>query len=427
MERSDASPAGLKEEPAAIPDVRPARVAKTFSSLQHRNFQLWFGGQLISVIGTWMQIIAQGWLIYELTHSELYLGLVSFTAAIPLLIVSPWGGVISDRVPKRTLIIITQSIAMLLAFILSALTLTGVIQPWHILVMSAILGVVNAFDAPARQSFVVDMVGKEDMTNAIAINSMMFNGARVAGPALGGLLLSVLGAPWCFFLNGVSFLAVIAGLAAMRLPPHKIQRTNQRVWDQYVAGVRYSMGKKEILALITLAYVFSIFGLSYSALLPAFVDKSLHSDAAGFGAINALVGVGAFTGALVVARYGNSGHRGLIMLASNLIYPIILGIFAFNTQFGLALVLSFGLGLGFMLLLNTVNSLLQIHVSDEMRGRVMSLYTLSFFAFSPLGSLATGAIAESVPMNLTIGVSAALTFVLTLALYLANPSLRKMK
>ena len=184
----------------------------TFAALRHRNFQLYFGGQLISNAGTWMQVIAQGWLVYQLTHSDLALGIVGFAAAVPALIVSPWGGVVVDRVPNRTLLIITQASAMLLAFLLAALSFANVVQEWHIILLAGGIGLVNAFDGPGRQAFVVEMVGRDDLPNAIALNSLMVNSARVIGPALGGILLAVVGAAWCFTINGISFLAVIIGL-----------------------------------------------------------------------------------------------------------------------------------------------------------------------------------------------------------------------
>ena len=194
--------------------------ANPFAALRHRNFQLYFGGQLISNAGTWMQVIAQGWLVYQISHSELALGVVGFASAIPSLLATPWGGVVVDRVPKRTLLILTQTGAMLLAFILAALAFTGLVQQWHIILLAAGLGLVNSFDSPGRQAFVVEMVGREDLPNAIALNSLMFNSARIVGPAIGGLLLAVVGAAWCFTINGISYLAVIAGLWAMELHPH---------------------------------------------------------------------------------------------------------------------------------------------------------------------------------------------------------------
>src|ERR1700690_4527497 len=219
------------EEPVGSETSPPGR-GNPFAALRHRNYQLYFGGQLISNAGTWMQVIAQGWLVYQITHSDLTLGIVGFASAIPTLIISPWGGVVVDRVPKRTLLILTQIGAMLLAFILAALVFTNTVQEWHIIVLAAGLGVVNSFDAPGRQAFVVDMVGREDLPNAIALNSMMFNSARVIGPAMGGLLLAIIGPAWCFTINGISFFAVILGLWAMRIDSIEIKHFSGSPWKQ---------------------------------------------------------------------------------------------------------------------------------------------------------------------------------------------------
>ena len=254
--------AGQTREPG-LPT--PARTGSNsmFSAMRHRNFQLYFGGQLVSNIGTWMQIIAQGWVVYQIGHSELTLGLVAFASAIPVLVVSPWGGVIVDRVSRRKLLVLTQSGAMLLAFILAALMFKNAVQEWHVVVLAALLGVVNAFDAPARQAFVPEMVGKEDLPNAIALNSMMFNSARVIGPAVAGLVLAAVGAAWCFTLNGISFFAVIVGLLLMKLPAReKIQHVNSP-WEQLKSGLKYTAGNREIFSLILLSLVFSVFGISY--------------------------------------------------------------------------------------------------------------------------------------------------------------------
>jgi MFS family permease len=414
---------------SAVPQPAGAArgVKRTFSSFKHRNYQLWFSGQLISVIGTWMQSIAQGWLVYQISHSELALGLVSFAAAIPVLFITPWGGVVVDAVPRRTLLVVTQTVTMLLAFVLAALTFTNTVQVWHIMLLAVILGVVNAFDAPARQAIVVDLVGREDMTNAIALNSMMFNGARVIGPALGGLLLAWLGTGWCFLINGLSFLAVIAGLVAMVVPVRQVTRRIEQPLRQFGQGLAYARAHRDILGLLVLAAVMSIFGMAYGALLPAFVDKVLHTNASGYGAINALIGVGALSGAFLLASNDFYGGRGRILLWANLVYPLVLGLFAFNTNFPLALLLAFGLGFGFMLQGNNMNSLLQLNVDDAMRGRVMSLYTLSFFGLSPFGSLLAGFIGERLPLSLTVAINAGVMLLGMAVIHLLIPQVRRMK
>src|SRR5512139_3576942 len=324
--------------------VRSTRTPRTFRSLQHRNYRLYFAGQLISVAGTWMQIVAQAWLVYELSHSELMLGIVGFAAAIPSLLISPWGGVVVDRVNRRNLLVITQASAMVLAFILAALTFAGIVQVWEIVALAALMGIVNAFDGPARQAFVVEMVGRDDLPNAIAINSMMFNGARVIGPALGGMLLATVGTAWCFLINGVSFLAVIGCLLLMRLTPRTQVLQIGSPWNDMKHGLHYVLRHREIFALLMLALIFSVFGISYSTILPAFVDQVLHAEATGYALLNAFIGVGAVCGALIMAHYGDRGGRGRRLARVNLAFPLVLAAFAFNTHFGLALSLAFGLG-----------------------------------------------------------------------------------
>jgi MFS family permease len=292
-------------------------------------------------------------------------------------------------------------------------------------VLAALLGVVTAFDAPARQAFVVDMVGREDMVNAIALNSMMLNGGRVIGPALGGYLLIWLGSAWCFLLNGISFIAVIASLTAMRVPPHQALNHLGQPLKQCVEGIRYAVRRRDILGLLLLSVVFSVFGLAYASLLPAFVDKMLHADASGYGMINTLVGAGAVAAALSIAYFASTAQRGRLVFAANLGYPLVLALFAFNTYFPLALILAFGLGFGFMIQANSMNSLLQLKVEDRMRGRVMGLFTLSFFGLAPFGSLAAGAVASFLPLSLTVFLFAAIMLVGSMLIQWRIPEVRR--
>ena len=405
---------------------RSTRLPQTFRALQHRNFQLYFTGQLISVAGTWMQVVAQAWLVYELSHSELMLGIVGFAAAIPSLLISPWGGVVVDRVNKRNLLVVTQASAMVLAFILAALTFAGIVQVWEIIVLAALLGLVNAFDGPGRQAFVVEMVGREDLPNAIAINSMMFNGARVIGPALGGLLLATVCTAWCFFINGLSFLAVIVCLLLMRLTPRTRILEIGSPWTDLKRGLRYVLQHREIFALLMLALIFSVFGISYNTILPAFVDQILHVDATGYGVLNAFIGAGAVFGAFIMARFGERGQRGRWLVWVDLAFPFVLLAFAYNPNFILALLLAFGLGVGFMLTFTIINTLLQTNVDDRMRGRVLGLYTLTFFGFAPFGNLAIGVLANQWNMSFTILLSAACSLILSAIVILLVPQLRKM-
>ena len=390
-----------------------------FASFRHRNFQLYFGGQLISNAGTWMQIIAQGWVVYQISHSDLTLGFVGFAAAIPTLIITPWGGVVVDRVPKRTLLILTQSGAMLLAFILAALAFANAVQVWHIILLAAGLGVVNSFDGPARQAFVVDMVGREDLPNAIALNSLMFNSARIIGPAMGGLLLAIIGPAWCFTINGISFFAVILGLSAMQMTSIEMKRHKDSPWKQLTSGLRYVASQPEISGLLLLSLIFSVFGISYSTILPAFVEQILKQNAAGYGWINAVTGIGAVSGALLIANQHGPRWRGTWLLAASLGFPFVLTLFSFTSSFPLSLTLAIGLGVGFMVEFTMINTLLQTRVDDQLRGRVMGLYTLTFFGFAPFGNLAVGALSQR------IGLSYAMTLFAVMSLLLAVIVIRK--
>lgn len=420
------------EEPISaeqpIKPIAPRRLTggQTFSAMRHRNFQLYFGGQLISNIGTWTQIIAQGWVVYQLGHSEVTLGLVAFASAIPTLMISPWGGVIVDRVSRRNLLILTQAGSMLLAFVLAALTFTSLIREWHVIVLAALLGVVNAFDAPARQAFVPEMVGKEDLPNAIALNSMMFNSARVVGPALAGMLLAIIGAAWCFTVNGISFLAVLVGLWLMKLPPHKATQNLTSPWKQLVSGVQYTARHREMSALILLSLVFSVFGISYYTVLPAFVEKVLHQGALAYGWVNAATGLGAVTGAFVLAHRARNGRRGRLLVLTNIAFPLILIAFAFTSWFPLALVLAYGLGLGFMVQFTTINTLLQTRVEDSFRGRVMGLYTLTFFGFAPFGNLLIGFLGQKLGLGIAMTLFAICSLILSRLVLMKTPEIQKL-
>jgi MFS family permease len=414
-----------------IPRARPFTLAESvpaaanpFAALRHRNFQLYFGGQLISNAGTWMQVIAQAWLVYELTHSDLALGIVGFVAAIPALLVTPWGGVVVDRIPKRTLLMLTQSAAMSLAFILATLTFSGLVREWHVVLLAAALGFVNAFDAPGRQAFVVEMVGREDLPNGIALNSLMFNGARVIGPAIGGLLLAVVGAAWCFTINGLSFLAVLLGLYAMRFDAAKPFRSMESPWRQLTNGIRYVAGEAELGGLLLLSLCFSVFGISYATVLPAFVEQILGRGAAVYGWITAATGVGAVTGALLIAHHRGTQWRGRWLVSASFAFPVVLGAFSFTTYLPASLALAFGLGLGFMTEFTMINTLLQTRVQDALRGRVMALYTLTFFGFAPFGNLAVGALSERIGLRLALALFASLSLILAAFVLRKVPQVR---
>lgn len=385
-------------------------LGKTFTALRHRNYRLFFAGQLTSLVGTWMQNVAQSWLVYQLTGSPLYLGIVSFASAVPVLFLSLWAGLIIDRVPKRKLLIVTQSSMLALAFILSADVFLGWVQPWHIVILSFLLGVANTFDAPARQAFVVDMVAREDLQNAIGLNSAIFQMARIIGPTIAGITLAFVGAAWCFFLNGVSFIAVIVGLWLMHVPPTIGARKDASQLAQIRQGLGFIRHNQVVLTLLGMVAVANIFAFGYSALMPAFAQDVLNSGPTGLGLLSASVGVGALIGALAVASLDQFQHKGMLLTLGNLFFPAMVLLFATSRVFPLSILFLVGAGLGFMVQNAMTNTLIQLAVPDELRGRVMSVYMLVFQGFFPLGSLMAGTIAEhfGIPFGAAFGGTVAL-------------------
>src|SRR5271170_2905926 len=322
------------ETPAAGTDL-PA----TLRALKHRNFQLFFSGQLISLIGTWMQTTAQAWLVYRITGSSLKLGSVGFASQFPVFLVAPLGGIVADRHNRQRVVIGTQIASMILALILALLTLTGRVQVWHIFVLAALLGVVNAFDIPGRQAFLVDMVGKEDLMNAIALNSSMFNGARIIGPAIAGILVSKIGEGWCFAANAISYIAVIAGLLLMNV--HCASRASQHSpIEDIVEGFRWVNRTKVIRALLLLLGLVSLVGMPYTVLMPVFADKILHGGARGLGILMGATGVGALFGALTLAaKTGGVKGLGRWVAFSCGSFGVSLFLFSFSTSFWLSVAL----------------------------------------------------------------------------------------
>ena len=392
-------------------------LSRTFAALRHRNYRLFFFGQLVSLIGTWMQNVAQAWLVYELTNSPFKLGVVSFCAGVPVLLFSLWAGVVADRVPKRPLLVVTQTVMMTLAFILAADMFLGTIQWWHIAIMAFLLGTANAFDGPTRHAFVVEMVGRNELMNAIALNSAMFNTARIVGPALAGIILAAVGAAWCFVLNGVSFLAVIAGLVLMDVKPYVGAIPTESPLKQMREGVSYIWHHPTVRPLITLVAVSNMFALGYMALLPAFAQDVLHAGKVGYGFMSTAIGVGALAGALVIASLGNYQRKGLILTAGNLLFPVMVIALSLSKSFHLTMGCLVVAGFGFMAQNATANTLVQTTVPDTLRGRVMSVYMMVFLGFFPIGSLIAGAMAErfGVPVGAAFGGIVALAYGIYLA------------
>ena len=382
-----------------------SRLATAVRALRHRNFQLFFAGQLISLIGTWMQTVAQSWLVYRLTGSTLLLGTVGFASQIPVFLIAPIGGTVADRANRHRVVIATQAVSMVLAFILAVLTLTHRIQVWQIMVLAASLGVVNAFDIPARQAFLMDMVGREDLMNAIALNSSMFNGARIIGPAVAGILVAWVGEGWCFFANAVSYIAVIAGLMMMKIE-HPVNLANQGSPIEHILeGFRFVAHAMPLRAILMLLGLVSLVGMPYSVLMPVFASQILHGGARELGWLMGATGVGALLGALSLAtRVGVKGLGKLIALCAGGFGGSLI-LFAFSKIFWLSMVLLLPVGFTMMVQMAASNTLLQSMVPDQMRGRVIALYSMMFMGMAPFGAFFAGAIAHHVgaPWTVAIG------------------------
>lgn len=353
-----------------------------------------------------MQSIAESWLVYRLTGSALLLGATGFASQIPVFLVAPLGGIVADRFNRQRIVIGTQISSMILALILAVLTLTGVIRVWHVFVLAALLGVVNAFDIPARQSFLVDMVGKEDLMNAIALNSTMFNGARVIGPAIAGILVARIGEGWCFLVNGLSYIAVIAGLLMMRVDRPTSLAQHGPALAHLIEGYRFARHTAPIRSILLLLGLVSLVAMPYTVLMPVFADQILHGGARGLGILMGATGVGALLGALTLAtRSGVLGlGRWVAFTCGGFGFSLVL--FAFSRHFWLSVALLLPVGFCMMLGMASSNTLIQAMTPDHLRGRVMAMYTMMFMGMAPFGSLFAGGIAEHLGAPFTVSVGA---------------------
>jgi MFS family permease len=386
---------------APPPVLVESRWSVGMRALKHRNFQLFFSGQLISLTGTWMQTVAQSWLVYRLTGSSLLLGSVGFASQIPVFLMAPVGGMVADRVNRHRIVIATQTVSMFLALVLAALTLTHTVKVWHIFLLAALMGVVNAFDIPGRQSFLVDMVGREDLMNAIALNSSMFNGARVIGPAIAGILVAKIGEGWCFFANGISYIAVIVGLLLMKVACPGRSKSDSPLAD-IIEGFHWVSHTGPIRALLLLLGLVSLVGMPYTVLMPVFADRILHGGAKGLGILMGFTGIGALLGALTLAL--RTGVKGLGRLVSICCagFGVSLIAFSFSQHFWLSAVLLIPVGFFIMLQMACSNTLIQAMVPDALRGRVMALYSMMFMGMAPFGALLGGALADRLGAPITV-------------------------
>ena len=404
------------------------RAAGAFRALRHRNFRLFFSGQIISLVGTWMQTVAQAWLIYRITGSGALLGLLGFVGQIPIFLLSPLAGLVADRWPRRGVVIATQSSSMLLAFILAALTLTGHITGragvWEIIVLATLLGIVNAFDVPARQSFFIEMVGRGDLLNAIALNSSMFNLARVAGPASAAGVVAAVGEGWCFLLNGVSYLAVIAGLLMMRIEKSYAVHDGSAPLDKLREGLRFVRHTKPIRALLVLVAIVSFMALSYTVLMPIFADRILHGGVNAYGWLMGAVGVGAMFGALALAMRQELRGLGKIVAYSATGLGASLVLFSASHWYWVSITILVFSGFTMMMQFTATNTLIQAMVPDQLRGRVMSIYSMMFLGMSPLGSLLAGALADHIGAPVTVAIGGLASCLGGLAFARKWPSMR---
>jgi len=379
----------------------PAR-ARLLRSFRHRNFRLFFAGQFVSLTGTWMQSVAVSWLVYRLTGSSLALGLVGFASHIPVFLFGLFGGCLADRGDKRRILIIAQTAAMLQALALAGLTLSGSGNVWVIGALAMVLGLVNAVDMPTRQSFVVEMVGREDLLNAIALNSSMFNSARIVGPALAGLLVAAIGEGWCFLVNGLSYLAVIAALAAMRLPPSEQPCGDGALAGRVTEGLAYAWRDRRIRSMLGGLVATSLFGSSFMTLLPVMVDKVLGHDAKGLGFLMAATGLGSVVAALVLALRRESRGLEPWRIVAGLGFGATLVVFALSRDFWMSLVLAPLLGFCLIFFFAASNTLLQLRSPNAMRGRIMALYAVTLVGMAPFGALLAGTAASVIDAPTTL-------------------------
>ena len=397
-------PEDISGRPRRIP-VGGVTWRHTFRALRHRNYRLFFWGQLVSLIGTWMQQTAMSWFVYQITGSKLLLGAVAAVGSAPMMLFSIWGGALADLYPKRSILVMTQSAQMICAFLLAAGAWAGFAGPVFIIVIAALNGVAMGFDMPARQAFTVEMTSREDLLNAISLNSSIVNGARVVGPSVAGVLIGAVGVAMCFFLNGVTFIAVIAGLLMMRLPPfHRpthLPSAGEHAWN----GIVYSVKHQRVRTILLLFLAVGVFGWSYAVLMPAFCKDVLGCGANGYGLLMSASGTGALAGALVVATWGHVFTPRKLALGGVWLFSVALFVFSLTRNFYAALVFLFVAGFGMLLFFSTSNTVLQTIVPDEMRGRVMGVWALVFGAMIPLGSVEAGAVAHwfGTPFALAFG------------------------
>ncbi len=392
-----------------------------FGALKYRNYRLFLVGQLTSLSGTWMQRVAQGWLVYQLTDSAFALGLVGFATRVPVLFLSLFAGVLADRVDKRRILVASQTVAMFQAFVLAALTLSGKVQYWHIVLLGTLLGATQSFDAPTRHSFFKDMVGGEDLMSAIALNSSAFNSARLIGPALAGILIYAVGIGGCFLINAISFMAVILAYLSMRLPNRRTD-SKRSPWEDLIEGLAYVRRHPIVQTALSLIALASLFTFSYATLLPVFADRILGGQAGVYAGMMTAIGAGALISALILAFFGNISRKGLLTTFGVFAFPLSLLALSFSRTPTIAYIICFLTGLAMITLTATMNTLVQSAIEDRYRGRVMSIYVLVFLGPLPFGNLIAGKLAEIFGVIAMLRLGTIVSLIISSLIVVARPT-----
>lgn len=396
-----------------------------FSSLKVKNFRIYWFGLLISLTGTWIQATAQSWLVFQLTNSIFLLGVVAFLSSVPIFFFSLFGGVVADRFEKKKVLLLTQNAFMLLALILAVLTQLKLITPGEIMLIALLNGLVMAFDAPARQSMVVELVGKDKLLNAIALNSAAFNSSRMIGPALAGIFIASIGMSGCFYLNAVSFLGVIVALVMIKSSNPAVKRQEKGVLlHDLTEGLRFLVNHRIMFALVLMVGITSFFGVSYATFMPVFANDILKVGVKGLGVLMSATGVGALIAALALARMGDFKRKGRFLFTAAFIFSFSLVLFGFSRWYYLSLVMLVILGWSSVAALSLINTVLQQLVPDSFRGRVMGVYLITFAGVMPFGNLLSGSVASSLGVPLTVQLSGAVCVLFFLAVNILYPQIR---
>jgi MFS family permease len=402
-----------------------SKIATAFPAFGSKNYTLYFWGQLVSLIGTWLQIVAQSWLVLKLTNSAFLIGLVAAMGTFPTLLFTLFGGVIVDRFDKKKILVLTQALSMILAFLLGTLTLLNTITVWQIALLAFCLGIVTALDAPARQSFVPEIVSSSQLPSAIAINSGVFNGARVIGPGIAGLIIGLVGVGGAFIFNGLTYIAVIIALLNMKIEKKDIAKAKTKTFQAIKEGITYTAKHPVISVLILMAGVLSIFGWSYTTVLPLIAKNKFHIGATGLGYLYSASGLGSLLAALIAGAFSSRVSPLWFIFGGNLLFVISIFGFTLTDNLTLSLVLLFFAGIGLLSMAALMNTTIQRQVSDDFRGRIMSIYVLMFLGMTPLGNLQIGFIAEKISIDFAIRLGAVIVFLFGLVVFFYRNKIRQ--